>query len=124
MCTYEGVQQGRLCDELKAEHGGKLTDEPPQFIDESSWRIFTEHVGKGRPLREISRETGLSASKIGLILNLVDQTLDPPLDGDSRRDLTPDSPIDELMLSTRSRNALHVLRCETIGGVPRTASRK
>ena len=102
---------------LKAKHNDKLADEPPPDIDALSWRVFTKYVRDGWSLRDITRETRLSASKVGLMVSLVDQTLDPTEADVSLPNLTTESPTAELMLSTRSRNALRELRCETIGSV-------
>jgi hypothetical protein len=104
---------------LKAKHAGKLMDKPPPSIDGSSWRIFTEYVREGRPLKDITRETGLCASKIGLILNIVDQALEPPHSGNTRPNLALESSIDDLFLSTRSLNALRELQCDNVESVLR-----
>ncbi|MBS1874037.1 MAG: hypothetical protein JSU00_12550 [Acidobacteria bacterium] len=87
----------------------------PYFIDEQSWSVFQAYVRDGRTIREIGQELGLSTSKVGMIVARVERELEvprPPGHGEGRMSL--DSPIEDLALSGRARNALRKAGCETI----------
>lgn len=71
-------------------------------------------VRDGNTLREIGEATGLSVFKLTQIIARVDHELDPSHAPDAGHRITIDSPIEELNLSTRARNALRQVGCITI----------
>src|ERR1700736_2477338 len=86
----------------------------PFFIDEQSWAIFTAYVYDGRSLREIRAQAHGSLSRLRQVLHDVDEQLERARQTDG---ITPQSPIEELALSIRARNALHRLNCRSIRDV-------
>jgi hypothetical protein len=80
--------------------------------------VFVAAVRDGKTLREISGTTGLSVFKLTQMISRVDQELDPHRSArnvDHR--ITLDSPIEDLSLSTRARNALHQVGCVTVRNI-------
>jgi Bacterial RNA polymerase, alpha chain C terminal domain len=103
---------------LRVKYSGALNGDRPHLVDESDWRLFLAHVRDGRSLQEISRESGLSAFKVGAIISQIDRDLDIPESSPGNRNaMTADSPIENLALSMRARNALHEIGCVTAGDV-------
>lgn len=100
---------------LREKHFNTLESGRPYFVDEQSWGIFVAHVRDGRTIRDIARDTGLSSSKIGMMIARVERELDIPRPpGAGSGALTLDSPIEDLSLSGRARNALRKAGCATI----------
>lgn len=82
--------------------------------------MFVAHVREGKSFRDIGLAAGLSPHRVSQIVARVDcdlQTPRPPGAGD--RALTLDSPIGDLNLSTRARNALGELGQRTVRDVLR-----
>ena len=80
--------------------------------------MFVSAVRDGQTLREISETTGLSVFRLTQIISRVDHELDPnraPRDATYR--ITIDSPIEDLNLSTRARNALRQAGCITVRNI-------
>jgi Bacterial RNA polymerase, alpha chain C terminal domain len=103
---------------LRAKYRNTLFDERPGSVDEPSWDMFIAHVRDGRALSAIARETGLSRSKVSVIVARVGQDLDVPAPtGTDSHGITLDSPIEDLMLSMRARNALRELGCDSVRSV-------
>jgi hypothetical protein len=106
---------GQRTGALRQKHLSAISEERPYFVEEEAWRVFLAYVRDGQTIREISQGTGLSTFKIGLLLARVDRELEIPRPGDLKRAvLTLDSPIEDLALSGRARNALHEAGCTTI----------
>jgi hypothetical protein len=103
---------------LRAKYSGALNGDRPHFIDELDWRVFLAHVRDGRSLQEISREAGLSAFKVGAIVSKIDHDLEAPRPAPgAQNSVTAGSPLEDLALSMRARNALREIGCVTIGDV-------
>lgn len=105
---------------LRAKYLNKLTLQRPKQIHETDWRIFVAVVSEGRTIRDISRETGLSVFKLNHVVLQVDEELDPS--GTSAKEktrITLDSPLEDLNLSTRSRNTLRKIGCDTVRSILR-----
>ncbi len=106
---------GRRTSTLRDRHIDALGNGRPYFVDESSWSVFVAHVRDGRTIREIGRDLGLSTSKVGMIIARVERDLEIPRpDGEGLGAITLDSPIEDLALSGRARNALRKAGCATI----------
>ena len=99
---------------LREKHLCAITGDRPYFVDDTAWRVFVSYVRDGRTIREISHETGLSTFKVGLLLARVDRDLEIPRPNRRQPVVTLDSPIEDLGLSGRARNALHEAGCASI----------
>ena len=109
---------GRRAVALRAKYSGALDGDRPHHIDELDWRLFVAHVRDGRSLQEISRESGLSAFKVGAIVSQIDHDLEAPRSASSAQNIVAaGSPLEDLALSMRARNALREIGCVTVGDV-------
>ncbi len=103
---------------LRNKYKGRAFAQRPFFIDERSWSIFRDYITGQRSLREMRESEGIAPSRLRQILNQVDTQLDLP--GRSELEwnaITPQSPIEDLALSIRARNALHHLACRNVDDV-------
>ncbi len=77
--------------------------------------MFVAHVRHGKSFRDIGLAVGLSPYRVSQIVARVDYDLATPRPaGSDACALTADSPIGDLMLSMRARNALGELGCRTV----------
>lgn len=106
---------GKHLTSLRKRYKEKASMDRPFFIDEGDWALFSAHVFGGRTLRELGQELGVSGTHLRGVITQVDRILQLPRSSDSQwRDLTPESPIEDLILSMRSRNTLRELGCRTV----------
>jgi hypothetical protein len=100
---------------IRAKYQNNGIGERPFFIDERSWGMFVAHVRDGKSFRDIGVVVGLSPYRVSQIVARVDYDLETPRPaGPNARALTIDSPVGDLMLSMRARNALGELGCRTV----------
>jgi hypothetical protein len=100
---------------LRQKHKGAPAGEKPFFIDERSWAVFAAYVYEDLTLAQIQERMRISLRRMRQILLDVDARLELPRDGGSEwNDITPQSPIEDLALSIRARNALHNLGCHSV----------
>lgn len=110
----------RRISALRAKYLNRLSLQRPKQIQEPSWRIFVAVVSEGRTVREISRETGLSVFKLNHLVLRVDEELDPGgASPEIAERITLDSPLEDLNLSTRARNTLRKIGCDTVRSILR-----
>jgi hypothetical protein len=103
---------------MRTKYAGKQPAARPASIDAQSWTVFTEYCYEGLSLSAIGVRAGLSPSRVSRVLHEVDAQLDA-----ADRTLTEtklvvlESPIEDLPLSSRARNAIHRLGCDTVKDV-------
>ena len=103
---------------MRDKYRGSPLGRRPFFIDERSWEIFKHYVSGERSLRELRVSGGIPASRLRQILYEVDAQLDLPRGSEQEwNSVTPQSPIEDLALSIRARNALHNLGCRNVDDV-------
>lgn len=103
---------------LRAKYVGKQPADRPASIDAQRWAIFTWYVYEGLSLGGIGVRTGLSSSRVSRILYEVDAGLDAARrTGTEAKAVVLESPIEDLALSSRARNAIHRLGCGTVKDV-------
>jgi hypothetical protein len=101
---------------LRAKYRNEIPPQRPPFVDERSWAIFTAYIYEQRTVPEIGELTKVSPSRVRQILHRVDAELNLP--GPTlvkKRELGPESLIEDLTLSVRARNALRSLGCRCVG---------
>ena len=103
---------------LRTRYGGQYQVQKPASADERSWEIFTAYFYEQRTLVEIAKSTGLAPGRVCRLLRAVDAQLETPR-GAGGTSIGPDSPLEDLGFSVRTRNALHSLGCENIQDVAR-----
>ena len=97
---------------LRAKYARKQPILRPASIDEERWAVFTAYFHEGLSLSGIGVSAGLSPSRISRILYEVDALLDAVRNaGQEGRPVALESPIEDLALSSRARNAIHRLGC-------------
>ncbi len=103
---------------LRQKHKGAPLTERPFFVDERSWAVFAAYVYDELTLGQIQERRRISLRRIRQILREVDTRLELPRNGRPEwTDITPQSPIEDLALSIRARNALHNLGCQSVHDV-------
>jgi len=103
---------------LRAKYAGKQPAERPASIDAQRWAIFTGYFYEGLSLRGIGVREGLSSSRVSRMLYEVDAGLGATRrNGPEARAVVFGSPIEDLALSSRARNAIHRLGCGTVKDV-------
>src|SRR5437016_3183151 len=85
----------------------------PPAIDERSWRIFTDCRHKEHSLETIGRTYQLSPEQVRRIVAEVEAQLGRNGEG-SARQVALESPVEDLGLSVRTRNALRAVGCKTV----------
>ena len=106
--------------DLRTTYRERVPNEKPFFIDEHSWEIFSSYVYDGITLQEIAARYGLSIRRLRLVLVEVDRQLSLPRNsGREWKQVTANSPVEDLGLSVRARNQLHDLGCNTVEDVLR-----
>lgn len=100
---------------LQGRYTDKLIDARPRCIDQTGWELFRAHVQEGRTFAQIARDHDLTPFKVRQIVWRVNRSLQlaRPDGGDSQR-VVEDSPLEDLKLSTRSRNALREMGFDTV----------
>ena len=103
---------------LRTKYAGKQPAARPASIDAQRWAVFTGYFYEGLSLGGIGVRAGLSSSRVSRMLYAVDARLD------AARRVEPgikpavlESPIEDLPLSSRARNAIHRLGCGTVKDV-------
>jgi RNA polymerase alpha subunit len=100
---------------LRAKYARKQPILRPASIDEERWAVFTAYFHEGLSLNGIGVSEGLSPSRVSRILYEVDERLDAIRNaGQEGRPVALESPIEDLALSSRARNAIHRLGCERV----------
>jgi hypothetical protein len=85
-------------------------------IAERSWAIFTAYYYEERSLEEIAGTWRMSPEQVGRIVAEVDAQIGR-VRGPGNRILAPESPVEDLSLSVRTRNSLRSLGCHTIDDI-------
>jgi hypothetical protein len=103
---------------LRAKYTGEQPAAMPASIDAQRWAVFTGYFHEGLSLGAIGVRAGLSPSRVSRMLYEVDAWLE------AARRVEPvtkavvlESPIEDLPLSSRARNAIHRLGCGTVKDV-------
>jgi hypothetical protein len=103
---------------LRAKYAGQQPAERPASVDAHRWAIFTWYFYEGLSLGEIGVRAGLSTSRVSRILYETDAGLDAGRrPGPEAEAVDLASPIEDLALSPRARNAIHRLGCGTVKDV-------
>ena len=103
---------------LRVRYAGKHPVPRPASIDDQSWTLFTAYVYEGRSLKEVGADTGMVLADIGRVLHSVDAEIMAELGGVPRgKPVVLESPIEDLVSSSRARNALRSLGCATVQDV-------
>jgi hypothetical protein len=103
---------------LRAKYAGNPPLARPASMDEQRWAIFTGYFHEGLSVSGIGASAGLSPSRVSRMLYEVDAQLDAARRaGPEGRAVVPESPIEDLALSARARNAIHRLGCDRVRDV-------
>ena len=103
---------------IRAKYAGELPVPRPAFVDEQRWAVFVAYVHDGLSVRGIGARSGLSPYRVSDMLYEVDAQLGATRrDGPDGQRIVLDSPIEDLALSVRARNALHSLGCNNVQDV-------
>lgn len=109
------VMRGERAAALRQRHARRAAGTRPPFIDEPSWNAFVAHVLEGKSMRDIAHDFGLSTPTIEVTVLRVARTLEMPRPEEAWSGaIGLDSPIEDLALSGRARNALRKAGCSTI----------
>ena len=107
-------------EELRTKYAGKQFFPKPDTVDARRWAVFTAYCQGGLTPKEVAERAGLSVSRVSKVVREVDALLDSAeLERPATPVVTPVSPIEELALSARARNALHSLGCDLVSDVVR-----
>lgn len=105
---------------LRARYAGKYPVPKPASIDEQSWAMFTAYFQEGLTLREIGANARVSPSRVCRVLYEVDaQLASARRAGPEGEPVVLESPIEDLALSSRARNALRSRGCNSVQDVLR-----
>jgi hypothetical protein len=114
------VARGANLKRLRAKYAGKQPFPKPAAIDGHRWAIFTAYCHGGLTSREIGESAGISPSRVCQVLYEVDARLESARRaGAGGKPIVLDSPIEDLALSSRARNALRSLGCDSVQDVLR-----
>jgi hypothetical protein len=103
---------------LRAKYAGKQPAARPGSIDSQKWAVFTGYCCEGLSLSGIGVRAGLSPSGVSRVLYEVDAQLDAAdHTSPETKPVVLESPIEDLPLSSRARNAIHRLGCGTVKDV-------
>ena len=103
---------------LRTKHAGKQPAARPASIDAQRWAVFAGYFYEGLSLSGIAARDGLSPSRVSRMLYEVDTQLEAARrTGPATKPVAPESPIEDLPLSSRARNAIHRLGCGTVKDV-------
>lgn len=100
---------------LQGRYPDKLIGARPYFIDQMGWELFRAHVQQGRTFVQIARDHDLTPFKVREIVWRVNRQLQLERPNEPRSQaVVEDSPLEDLNLSTRSRNALREMGFDTV----------
>jgi lambda repressor-like predicted transcriptional regulator len=103
---------------LRTRYAGKQPVARPVSIDEPRWAVFAGYCYEGLSLSAIGVRAGLSPSRVSRVLYEVDAQLDAADRAlPETKPVALESPIEDLPLSSRARNAIHRLGCGTVKDV-------
>ena len=103
---------------LRARYAGKQPVPKPVSVDDQSWAAFTAYVYEGRTLKEIGVAAKMAPSGVCVVLHSVDAEVVSAMGGVPRKlAVMLESPIEDLVSSSRARNALRSLGCSTVQDV-------
>src|SRR5436309_7207772 len=97
----------------RARYSRRVASPSPPAIDERGWEIFTAYCHKERTFDEIGRDFHLSPNQVRRIVDEVDAQLGR-VRGTAPKLVALESPLEDLGLSVRTRNALHGVGCHTV----------
>lgn len=97
----------------RARYSRRVAAPKPPAIDERGWEIFTAYHHKERTLGEIGRDFQLSPNQVRRIVDEVDAQLGR-VRGGTPTLVALESPVEDLGLSVRTRNALRGVGCHTV----------
>jgi hypothetical protein len=103
---------------LRAKYAGKQPAARPSSIDPPTWTVFTGYCYEGLSLNGVASRAGLAPSRVSRVLYQVEAQLDAANRTlPETRPVVLESPIEDLPLSSRARNAIHRLGCGTVNDV-------
>ena len=103
---------------LRTKYAGRQPVARPGSIDAQSWEVFTGYFYEGLSLGGVGVRAGLSPSRVSRTLYEVDARLEAARRAEPQsKPIVLESPIDDLPLSSRARNAIHRLGCRTVKDV-------
>ena len=100
---------------LQGKYQGSLNEPRPHFVDEMGWELFKAHVREGRSFVQLALDHNLTVFKAREIVWRVDRDLQlarPNQPGSNK--VVEGSPLEDLNLSTRARNALREMGFDTV----------
>lgn len=105
---------------LREKYAAMSLPQRPFFVDERSWMIFRDYVGGMKSLKEVGDKEGIRPARVRRILRQVDAQLTLPRASETAWNaITLQSPLEDLALSLRARNALHHFGCRDVQDVLR-----
>ena len=109
---------GKGLKRLRAKYAGEPPAARPASIDAQRWAVFTGYFCEGLSLGAIGVRAGISPSRVSRMLYEVDARLDAARRVEPEtKAVVLESPIEDLPLSSRARNAIHRLGCGTVKDV-------
>ncbi|MBZ5625615.1 MAG: hypothetical protein LAQ69_44010 [Acidobacteriia bacterium] len=96
-----------------ARYSRRVAAPKPPAIEERSWEIFTAYCHKQRTFDEIGSTFHLSPDQVRRIVDEVDAQLGR-VRGTGSKLVSLESPLEDLGLSVRTRNALRGVGCNTV----------
>lgn len=100
---------------LRVKYVGEQFTQRPEPVNGRDWAVFTAYFRDGRSTSEIGAGAGLSASRVSRLLYDVDARLSGHKQtAPARKQVAPESPIEDLGLSLRALNVLHRLGCHKV----------
>lgn len=103
---------------LQGKYLGNPIEARPHFIDEMGWELFKAHVQEGRSFVQLALDHNLSVFKVREIVWRVDRGLQLARpDEPGANEVVESSPLEDLNLSTRARNALREMGFDTVGSL-------
>ena len=100
---------------LRTKYAGKQPAARPAAIDAQRWTVFTGYFYEGLSLSGVGVRSGLPPSRVSRMLYEVDSRLEAARRVEPEiKPVVLESPIEDLPLSSRARNAIHRLGCGTV----------
>jgi hypothetical protein len=97
----------------RARYSRRVAAPTPPAIEDRSWEIFTAHCHKRRTFEDIGTAFHLSPEQVRRIVEEVGAQLGRARAGAPNL-VVSESPVEDLGLSVRTRNALRGVGCETV----------
>jgi len=97
----------------RARYSRGVASPKPPAIEERSWGIFTDYYHKRRTFEEIGKTFQLSPDQVSRIVDEVEAQLGRGRGSGPNR-VALESPVEDLGLSVRARNALRAIGCNTV----------